>query len=575
MVTIMFNTSFNWGDILRVSTIGKKYSNLKRYKEIWKVLNKYGFGFLADKVFNVSLFNKLFFKESKILKRQFTTAERIRMAIEELGPTFIKLGQILSTRYDILPADIINELAKLQDDVSEFGLSVAEEIFREEVGLEMEEVFQTYDKTPLAAASIGQVYCGKLKNGNEVVIKVQRPNIEKTIETDIDILYTFAKLIDDHLNRQKVIKAADIANEFAYILRRELDYTYEAQNCEAFRKNFEGDKRVKIPKVYWEYTTKRVLVMERIKGIKVSNIQEIEKKRYGKEKLAEIGAKVFLEQIFIHKFFHADPHPGNIMVISQNQIGFIDFGVVGYLDDKTLDFIIQVLKSGIKKDIDKIIESLIMIDAITEVTDEASLKRDLFYVINYYFNLPVSKINFGDAFKEILSISYKHKVKMPSQLILLIKSIITIEGTGKKLNPRFKLTELSKDVFIDLTKRRFKSKDLVRNTFDLSKENFKDLLEIPKQVRQLLQKFEKNQIKFIMKQEGLKELERELNIMTNKISLSMIVAALIVGSSILIHSRIGPTFLGSSIIGLAGFTTAAILGTILLFSIIKSWINKK
>ncbi|KGG81513.1 ubiquinone biosynthesis monooxygenase UbiB [Caloranaerobacter azorensis H53214] len=552
----------------------KRRKKLKRYREIAKILTKYGFDMIAERIDNRSIISKIFIR-SKKYSQKYTKGERIRFTLEELGPTFIKFGQILSTRYDILPKDIVDELSKLQDEITPFDLDTAKNIIRDELGKDLEDVFIEFQEEPLAAASIGQVYRGVLKDGNKVVIKVQRPNIDETIKQDIDILYTLAKLFDDILKKKMVISARDIVEEFSYFIRKELDYTYEAQNCERFRMYFKNDERVVIPKIYWEYTTKKVLVMEEIKGIKVSDIDEIDKMGFNKEKLSELGAKVFLEQIFIHGFFHGDPHPGNILVLSENKISFIDFGVVGYLDNLTFEFITTLLRAAIDRDIDKIVESLYKMNAISAETDEIGLKKELFFIINYYFDLPINKINFGEAFNEIMSIAYKYKLKMPSQLTLLIKSIITIEGTGKKLNPHFNLSKISKEIIKKITKRKFNPKSVTKKIIDTTTENIENIFEITNRVNDILYKIDKDKLKIKMEIEGLNKLEKEIYIMTNKLALSLIISSIIVGSSIIIQAHTGPEILGMSAFGLIGFLAAGILGVSLIVSILLNKRNYK
>lgn len=557
---------------MRINKLGKRYKNIKRYREIWSVLSKYGFSILADKMKIEGSIKGFILKKSTKLSEKYTRAQRVRMAIEELGPTFIKLGQILSTRYDILPEDIVNELKYLQDRVNEFELSTAKQIFASETKQNIEEVFCNFEEKPLAAASIGQVYRAKLKSGERVVVKIQRPNLKDIIDRDIDILYNVAKLIDEHFNKQGPVHAVDIVKEFAYFIYKEIDYTYEGQNCQSFFEIFKDDKRVLVPKVYWDYTTKRILVMEEIKGVKVSNIPEINRRNWDKEKIADIGANVFLEQIFLHGFFHGDPHPGNILIVNQNKISFIDFGIVGYIDKYILNFIIALLKAGQDKDVDRIVESLFKINALTKETDEIDLRKDLYYILNYYFNVPINRLNFGEAFNEILMTAYKHKLKVPPQLILLMKSIITLEGTAKELNPQFSLSEISKEIIKKVTIKRLNPKKIVDEALEYSIDSFDNLKEIPRQVNNILNKIEKNQIKITMKQEGLKRLENEINSMTNKISLSLLVSALIVGSSIVIQSNKDPKILGISLFGVLGYVIGAIFGIGLVLSIL---INNK
>lgn len=551
---------------MKVNKLGNKYKNIRRYREIWRVLRKYGFSFITDKMSVGSYLDNLFFRESKRLSQEYTPGQRIRMAIEELGPTFIKLGQILSTRYDLLPQDIVKELSNLQDKVKEFDFSIAKPILTQELGLEINDIFAEFDEKPIAAASIGQVYRGKLHSGETVVVKIQRPRVKEIIERDVEILKEIATLLDDHINKTGPIKYVDIVNEFSFFIKREIDYTYEAQNCQRFRENFVKDDKIIIPKVYWTYTTKRVLVLEEIKGFKVNDLGNIECRQWDKRLLAQLGAKTFLKQVFVHKFYHGDPHPGNIIIAEKDKIGFIDFGIVGFIDNTTLDFINKIIKAGYDRNIEGIIEALYKVNAIPPEIDELNLTKELYFIINYYYNVPISKLRFEEALNEVLQVSYKYRLRIPSQLVLLIKAVITLEGTAKKLSSDFSFGDIYKDIIKDMAKDKINIKSLIYDFASDSHGNIGRIKEMPKQLSSILDKLDKNQLRVFIKQEGVKQLEREINTMTNKISLSLLVASLIVGSSIVIKTDTNPSIMGVSAIGLVGYIIGAILGIYIIFS---------
>ena len=315
------------------------YKNIKRYKEILHILVKYGFTFIVEKLNIEGVVYKIPMTNPPESIKNMSTGERIRRTIEELGPTYIKLGQILSSRKDLLDKDIIDELSKLRDMVEPFDTSIAKAIFKEELGLDIKQVFSEFNDIPIGSASIGQVYEAKLKNGNEVIVKIQRPNIENSINSDIQILKDMINTLNE-LNQDKKfdIDLIKILEEFHTQILRELDYNFEAINAMKFRKIFEDSTEVHIPNIYNQYTTKRVLVMEKVIGIKLSECYKIKKLGWDTDKISRIGVNSFFKQIFEHGFFHADPHPGNIFVVSKECISYIDFGMVGIIDDKTLKF---------------------------------------------------------------------------------------------------------------------------------------------------------------------------------------------------------------------------------------------
>lgn len=546
-------------------TFGKKYNNMKRYKEILSILSKYGFGFISEKVGEGIPFNRL---KSKLID-ELSRGERIKLAIEELGPTFIKLGQILSTRYDLIPEDISSELAYLQDHVYEVPVEDIKKIFKEEIGSDLDEVFEFFNEKPIAAASIGQVHRAKLKTGENVVVKIQRPNIRKTIEQDIQILNTMAEIVDGSLNEKGAMKTTDIVKEFSGSIMKELDYVHEAHSAQKMKINFRKNKTVIIPEIYWEVTSKRVITMEDIKGIKVNNIKIIQKNEWNAEKIAELIAKLFMQQVFLYGLFHGDPHPGNILIIDSETISFIDFGIVGYIDNKMLDFITTTLRATSDKNIDKIIEKLSDIDALTIETDEVGLRNDIFNIINYYFDLPMDKIDFGEGLNEFLLVLHKHNLRIPSQLTLLMKSMVTLEGTLKSLNPKFNLMKISSDIMDSVRKKKME-KISFTDAINTSLNVYDTFKKIPDQMLSILTKVEKNQVKITMKQEGLDDLEREINNLTNKLSLSLLVSSLIVGSSIVIHADVKPKIFGVPLLGLVGYTFGLIIGFGFIISAIRS-----
>lgn len=544
---------------------GKKYSNIKRYKEILSILSKYGFGLISEKVGEGIPFNKIKMRFIDDLSR----GERIKLALEELGPTFIKLGQILSTRYDLVPEDISSELASLQDDVYEVPIEEIKKIFFEEMNYDIIEMFESFNDKPLAAASIGQVHTAVLKTGESVVVKIQRPNIKKTIVQDIQILKNMAEIIDDNFKNTGTMKATDLIKEFSQSIMRELDYVHEAHSAQKMAINFRKNKNIIIPEIYWNMTSKKIITMENIKGIKVNDKKAIIAKQWDKEKISEIIATAFMEQVFLYGLFHGDPHPGNILILEAKTISFIDFGIVGYIDNKMLDFITTTLRATTDKNIDKIIEKLSDIEAITIDTDEIGLRNDIFNIINYYFDLPMDKIDFAEGLNEFLMVLYKHNLRIPSQLALLMKSMITLEGTLKTLDPKFNLMKISAAILDSVKKKKLEDisfTETIKTTLNV----YDTLKKIPNQLLSILNKVEKNQIKVTMKQEGLESLESEISTLTNKISLSLLVSSLIVGSSIVIHADIRPKMFGIPLLGLIGYLFGLIIGLGFIISAIKS-----
>ncbi|WP_236876446.1 ABC1 kinase family protein [Clostridioides difficile] len=359
------------------------YRNLKRYREIGYVLIKYGFSFIVERLNIEGIAYKIPLFDPPEEIKNMTTGERMKRVLEELGPTYIKIGQILSTRKDLLDQDIIDEISKLRDDVEKFDSNIAIDIFKEEVGLSIEEIFLEFKEEPIAAASIGQVYEGVLKTGEEVIVKIQRPNIEKIIKSDLEILRTIANTLKD-LKKDFNLDLVQMIEEFQTQLMRELDYTFEAINATKFSRIFKNSDEVYIPKVYSEYNTKKILVMEKVNGTKLSDVEKIRRLGYNTKTIVEIGVRSFFTQVLSHGFFHADPHPGNIFVVAKNKIAYIDFGMIGIIDNKTLNQLNEIALAGVEKNVDKIIYLLIEMDALNGEADIKGLRQDLLYLIHYY-----------------------------------------------------------------------------------------------------------------------------------------------------------------------------------------------
>ncbi|SHJ87554.1 ABC1 kinase family protein [Tepidibacter formicigenes] len=550
------------------------YNNLRRYKEIVQILIKYGFSFLVEKLKIDGIAHKIPLTPSKDIQ-DMSTGERIRRALEDLGPTFIKLGQILSTRNDILEPSIIEELSKLQNNVTPFEFKEAKKIFKEEIGLEFNEIFKELNTVPVAAASIGQVYEGKLKDGKNVIVKIQRPNIENTIKSDLELLYRFAKVIDEYY-KDTIVDFSEVVEDFAVSIIRELDYNFEARNCEKFREIFSKDKNVYIPKVHWDFTSKKVLTLEKINGINVSSIDEIKKRNWNPKNIARIGAMAFMKQVFFHGFFHADPHPGNIFATGNNEIAFIDFGIVGLIDNQTLDFITEIFFSSVNKDVDKIINSLIELDAIDKNTNLRKLREEMAFFIHYYYDMPIKRINISELLNEFMRFCRKNKVKLPSQFAPLAKAIITIEGCGKMLDPEFSVSVIVKEFIKEFYLNKFKPENLIFKSKNYLDQVFTDFKVIPRQIKLLLRNFQKNEIKFTIDEIRFTNLEKEISNMTNKLSVSLIISSTIVGSSLIITTtKTGPSFKGYPLLGIVGFIIATIMGMYLIVSILISNRNKR
>jgi len=545
---------------------------VKRYRLIANVLLKYGFGYFLKELQLHSLlpFSKRIMRSKLGEEIGLPFPVRIRLALEELGVVSIKFGQFLSTRPDIVPPELAKELEKLQDNVKPFKFEFVEERIKEEFDIPVSELFKWIDKKPLAAASIGQVHKARLKNGKTVIVKVQRPKVEENIEIDLAILLDLAKLAKKHISKIGVFDPVGLVEEFSRSIRRELDYMREGRNAERFRKNFKAVDYVYIPKVFWDFTTKSILTMEFVKGIKVNNIDGINKKKLDRKKIAENGAKAIMKQVLVDGFFHADPHPGNIFVAKNETITFMDFGMTGFIDTKTRQRFADLFISVTRRDSDKTIECLFKIVKINEKTNIEGFRGEISELIAEYYGVSLKQVKIGVLVNELMALARSYRAVIPSNLLLLTKAMVTIEGVGEKLNPDFNLAETAQPFAKQLLKKRLSPKRMVNVWIDNIFELNELAVNLPQRFNRILQKLEGGPLQMDLQHRGLEEFTSELNKSSNRISISLIIAALIVGSSLVIISDKGPFIFGMSAIGLVGFCFAALLGALLVVSMLRS-----
>jgi len=533
------------------------------------VLLKYGFSELVDQLelaSYLSLSRRLLRREA-IERPHLTAPERIRLAIEELGPTFIKFGQIMSTRPDLIPPAYIAELEKLQDTVAPAPWEAIKQEIEEELGAPLDEVFASLETEPVAAASLAQVHHATLPGGEDVVVKVQRPNIEGIIETDLEILFDLARLLQERTPLGELYDLPEITEDFAVTLRAEMDYRREGRNADRFRRNFADEEYLYIPQVYWDYTTRRVIVFERISGIKIDDIEALDAAGFDRHQIALNCARIIVKEILIDGFFHADPHPGNFFVMDGEIIGAMDFGLVGHLSRRLKEDLVRLFIVAVRLDSEGIVEQLIRMSAAQRRVDREGLRRDLERLLTKYQGLPLKEIRAQEVVNEIMPVAYRHHLRLPSDLWLLGKTLGMMEGVGLKLDPDFDIFAVSQpyvDQFVrQMTSPRAWGQKLLKGTTDWG-ELFTSL---PRRIPRILDQVEEGEVEISLK---IKEIDRSLSKLdriANRLSVSILVAAFIVGLALLL-----PTFIGNQVVWIivpAGFAfvAASILGLWLVYSV--------
>ena len=553
----------------KIGIIPGTYHNLDRYRQIITILFKYGFDSVLDRINLGSYLGTGLQKISRNHRKQIedlSDYERLRMAVEELGPTFIKMGQILSTRSDLVPLGLINELSKLQDDVPPFPIDQVKEILKQELHAPMGKFFARFDDTPLAAASIGQVHRAQLVTGEEVIVKVQRPGIKKMIEVDLEILNHIALLMERHLEEAKIYQPTKIVDEFTRSITKEINYEIEAQHAERFARQFLKNKLIYIPKIFRATTTQRVLTMEYVDGIKVSDVALLKHSGLDCKTIASRGAYLTFEQLFKHGFFHADPHPGNICVLPGNVICYLDFGMMDYVDKRSMDTFLDIVSGYVSRDKATITDATMRIVEWDEDPDRKALESDIEGFIDRYLYKPLDGMHLGDILRESLQLLARHNLRLPPDIFFMIKAVSEVEGIGLMLDPDFDIVTKVTPFIKKIQKERIHPGRFIDDLMSLSSS----LRQFPLDLHDLLKQLRLGKGKVRIEHRGLEPLIFGINRSSNRIAFSFIIASLIIGSSLIITTHTGPTIDGLPLLGLLGYSIACILCVWLLILIRRS-----
>jgi ubiquinone biosynthesis protein len=495
----------------------------------------------------------------------------LREMLDELGPTFVKFGQLLSMRPDILPPDIIAELRGLQDDVSPFPYEQVEDMIRAELGQPIERLFKEFDPVPTAAASIGQVHRATLPNGRDVVVKVQRPGAHRQIEADLNLMYQAARLAKERVSALDFIDAEALVDEFARSIRQELDYRLEARNAETFRKNFAGHPHVRIPRVYWTYTRPRVLTLEYLDGTQLADLELLGWTPEQRRRLAEVLTEAWMTMIFRHGFFHADPHPANVLVFEPDRIGLVDFGLAGRLTEEDVSkgtgLFIDVANENIEALPKRLAELGVRYPKEREEEFVAEL-RDLFY---RYYGASLAEIDPQQVIRDVFALIYRMNLRLPTRFVLLDKAIATLGSVATELSPDFNVFEVAKPYARSLLLGRYTPARIAsrarRETINLARI----AAEFPYQVHDILEEVRDGQIEVGFVHKGLDEFMQKMDVAINRLVMALVVAAGLIGSSLLgIFAETGPQILGLHFLAVIGFIVSGALGAWLLWGVVRS-----
>jgi len=556
---------------MKIRAIPQIYRNVRRWGEIMSVLSKYG---LADGLSRLNIdFVKEYLRDpdGEILARQ-SHESRIRLAIQELGPTFIKLGQILSTRADLVGVELAEELGKLQSSVRADSFDDIRKVVETELGQPLEELFLEFEVEPIASASIGQVHLARLRDGRAAAVKVQHAGIEKVIHDDLELLAGAAQLAEK-LEELRSYHPVTLVGELARSLRRELDFGREERNLQQFEALFHDDPTVRVPSPYTELCTSRVLTMERIDGLKLTEPGRLVAHGIDLEEVAKRGAKLYLTMIFKHGFFHADPHPGNIMVLPSNVVGLLDFGMVGRINERLREDIEEMLLAIVSKDPPLLTALIKRIGSTPHDLDFGALTTDVTEYVDNYSTQSLTEFDLQGAMRDMMKIVRKHQIGLPAEVVMLLKALVTLEGTAKLLNPKFSLMELMQPMQRTLLLRRMSPLRQVRKARRLYMQ-LEQLVEIlPDRVVTILDQVQAGKFDVHLD-------HRRLGPTANRVVLGVLCSALFVGSTQMLSSQVPPllfpdnTYFGGmhriSMLGLTGVSLSLLIGLRLLWAIRKS-----
>lgn len=552
--------------------LSRRYRHFKRYRQITQVLLKNGFGFIVDWL---DLGKYLPFKERIGTDEEYDKrgiAKRLRYVLQELGPTYIKFGQLMSTRADVLSPRFIKELRKLQDKAPSVEFEGIKKVLKSELGTDYQRYFKKIFPNPQAAASIAQTHNAVLNNGRNVILKIQRPNIQNKVEVDLEILDNIAHLAEERNLFSRFIKPTQIIEEFKNSIKKEMDFNQEVSNMKRFRNNFNNNSRIVVPEVIDRLSSERLIVMEKIKGKKLSEVSlNVKKERDFKAGfLAELGAKALMKQVLIDGFFHADPHPGNIFIIDKDKIAYIDFGLMGQLTPEMRDYLAVLFFAVLRKNVDVIVDTMIEVGIVSREINMRKFKLDVQELIYHYYGIDLKDIDYIKVLDDFQRIIYKYHIKMPEDFLLLARAIAVSEGVGYMIDPDFNVAEVGNKFLLKLIKDRIKPKNIVGRIAKKVWDFRQSTKGFPGKLSNILDKLSNDEFTIKFKHMNLESLINKLDIISNRLSISLIISALIIGSSMILQTDMHPMFLGIPVLGLLGYIVAGVFGFWLVIDILRS-----
>ncbi|MFC2075100.1 ABC1 kinase family protein [Bdellovibrionota bacterium] len=543
------------------SQIQQTFKNVARLRVIVNVMLRYGFAEILQRI-DIGKFVPFTDKakrESRRAETAMTMAERVRRCFEDLGPTFMKLGQLLSIRPDLVPEDFIKEFKKLQDKAAEVPTKEIKAVIQEELGAPVEKVFLDFEEKPLASASIAQVHGALLPDGTEVVLKVRRPGIKRLVDTDLSILMQLAQMIERYIPESRVFNPTGIVVEFKRNLDCELNFSLEANNVKRISGHFEKDENIVIPLVYGNLSTKRVLTLQRLRGIPFNDKGALIREGVDLPEICKSGAHLFFRMVYINGLFHSDPHGGNLFCIDGTKIGLLDFGSVGRLSQKTRDGLANMFLGIASEDYEVVVNEYLEMGTIVGKVDVPGFTRACREIVEPNLGLPLKDVNVGKLVRDLAIAASKYNIRMSQDLMLLSRALLTIEGVGRNLDPEFDLFGEMGEFVREIVKSRYSPQRITKELLWMAQDMTSFLKVLPRQLKHLLTRLANDEFSMRVEVEGLRQEMAESTRSRQLLSVVVLISTIWLCSTFLITSSKGILFLGFSIIGLVGYAAGAFL----------------
>jgi ubiquinone biosynthesis protein len=541
-------------------------SRSERYRRIVSVMMEEGFGTVVDQFGMKVPWVANILPSPSGPDARLSPEQRLRRMMERLGPTFAKIGQLLSVRSDLIPASFAEELRKLQDEMEPFPFAQVKEQIESEFGGDLAEIFATFSETPAAAASIGQVHMATLLDGTPVAVKIQRPGVREVIDADLDILRTQAARVQGRTDLGRRYDLVGLVDEFAKAINEECDYVNEAKNSERLRTLFEGDETVYFPKVYWERTTSTVLTMERIVGYPFNRLDELDRHGVDRREAARRGITCYYEQIFIHAFYHADPHPGNLFALPDGRVAFTDFGRCGQLSDRGRTLVADLLVAIIERDIEACVDVLLEVSGGVADVDVPGLQNDVSVLINKYYDLQLREVNSEELVIEVMSLIGQRGLTMSSEFALLLTTFATLQALGTEVDPQFHFVDSVSPFARRLVEEQMKPTAITHGIVSTIRRSMKAVQTLPDAITKALKRVADGDLRMTLRPSGFDPLMARLEIMVDRLAFAMVVSAFVMGFAILLTRTSLPWWLQAIAYYTLAFATG--VGIWFFFSIV-------